>query len=139
MGRDHGGDHEHQRGDGEEHEHDGQLPQSVAALAPADGRLGQQVAAQDDGAEDDRLARHRHRGIRTAVGRVVPPDHEHVDVLQHRHHGERDRRDDQVERHGASLRRAAGQDRVGPYGGGPAAGRGARRGLLPPDHARTAA
>ena len=54
-------------GNRQQHEHHGQLAQRVAALAPADGRLGQQVPAEDDGAEHDRLARHRHRGVRTAV------------------------------------------------------------------------
>ena len=98
-------------GTAEEHQHHGQLAQRVAALAPADGRLGQQVPAEDDGAEDDGLARDRHGGVGAAVRRVVAADHEHVDVLEHRHHRERHRGHDQVEHDRAPHRPLAARAR----------------------------
>ncbi len=125
-------------GNGQQDEHHGQLAQRVAALAPADGRLGQQVPAEDDGAEDDRLARHRHRGVRTAVAGVVPPDDEHVDVLEHRHHGQRHRGDHQVEDDRAPLRRRRRPARGRGAGPPPSPRPACTRQPSPPDQARTA-
>ena len=61
---------QHDGRNGQEHQDHPQLAQGMPALAPPDGRLGQEVAAEDDGAEHDGLAGHRDGGIRTAVGEV---------------------------------------------------------------------
>ena len=113
-------DQQERRGDRQEHQDHGQLPQRMTALAPADRSLGQQVAAEDHGPEHDRLAGHRDGGIRPAVGGVVPPDDQHVDVLQDRHHGERERGHQQIHDHALAFGARAVQDVIGAQGSHPA-------------------
>ena len=84
-------------------ERDAELSQRMLAPIRPSGRFGEQVAAQHEGGEDERLARHGDGPVLASVPRYLAPDDDGVEVLQHREQRQRRERGDDVDRELAST------------------------------------
>ena len=75
-----------------------ELTQRVLAPVGARGGLGEQIAAQHQGREDERLAGHRDGAVLAAVRRGLAADDDGVEVLQQRQQRQRGERGQHVDR-----------------------------------------